>query len=141
MTWNYKDSEKAFWAFAPNLTFQTGILNPTRVTNTEIFSPPAKFDFPLTDYVDINVGEDYTGTMCCVVESTPFNKDIRYGKRISWIDQNNFIPLKVAYWDKDGKLWKTLHIEWQNKFGFWFWKKAEVENVQTDDKTFILLRM
>ena len=148
LTWNYKDSEKAFWAFAPNLTFQTTILNPTRVTNTDLFIPPAKFDFPLTDYVDTNVGEerhnlirseDYEGKMCFVVESTPTKKDMKYGKRISWIDQHSFIPLKVDYWDKRVRLWKTLHIKWQKKFGFWFWKKAEVENVQTDDKTFIII--
>ncbi len=148
LTWNYKDGEKAFWAFAPYLTHETKILSPTRVTNTDFLIPPAEFDFPLKDYVDINVGEerhnlirseDYEGTMCFVVESTPTKKDMKYGKRISWIDQHSFIPLKVDYWDKGERLWKTLNIEWQQIFGFWFWKKGVVENVQTDDKTFIII--
>ena len=30
-----------------------------------------------------------------------------------------------------------MHIEWQNKFGFWFWKKAVIENVQIGYKTFV----
>ena len=46
LTWNYKDKEKAFWAFAPNLTFQTGILSPTSVTNTDIFTPPLNMIYP-----------------------------------------------------------------------------------------------
>jgi hypothetical protein len=47
--------------------------------------------------------------------------------------------LKTEYYDKGGALWKTLNIEWQNKFGFWFWKKAVVENVQTGYKTRITI--
>ena len=148
LTWNYKSSKRAFWGFAPHGTFTTTILTPTRLKNTERLRPFAKFDFPLIDYIDINVGEerhelirseDYEGKKCFVVESAPINKDIKYEKRISWIDQQNFTPLKIDYWDKEGQLWKTLHTEWQKKFGFWFWKKAVVENVQTDDKTFITI--
>jgi outer membrane protein assembly factor BamD (BamD/ComL family) len=148
LTWNYKDSKKAFWGLAPHGTFTTTILNPTRLKNTERLRPLAKFDFPPIHYIDINVGEerhdlirseDYEGKKCFVVESTPINKDMKYGKRISWIDQQNFTPFKIDYWDKEGQLWKTLHTEWQKKFGFWFWKKAVVENVQTDDKTFITI--
>jgi len=86
---------------------------------------------------DLMRSEDFEGKKCFVVESTPIKKDRKYGKRISWIDPLYFIPVKVEYWDKEGRLWKTLHTEWQKKFGFWFWQKAAVENVQTDDKTFI----
>ena len=146
LTWNYKEREKAFWALSPYGSFETTIPTPTRLTNTERITPPAEFDFPLTNYVDINVGEerhnllrreDCKGRKCFVVESTPLSRDIHYGKRISWIDQQNFTPLKVDYWDKDGRLWKTLDIEWYNTFGMFFWKKALVENVQTDERTFI----
>ncbi len=56
--------------------------------------PPAEFDFNLTDYVDINVGEErhkllrsegYEDNTCYVVESIPIKKDMSYGKRMSWI--------------------------------------------------------
>ena len=148
LTWNYKDREKAFWALAPFGSYKSLLHNSTRLIDTERLRPPAESDFSLIDYVDINVGEerhnllrreDFEGKKCFVVESTPLKKDRKYGKRISWIDQRSFIPLKVEYWDKGGRLWKTLNIEWQEKFGFWFWKKATVDNVQTDDKTFITI--
>ena len=141
LIWNYKDREKAFWY----RLLHTG---SARIANTERLRPPAEFDFNLTDYVDINVGEErhellrsegYEGKICYVVESIPVKKDIRYGKRTSWIDQRYFIPLKTEYFDKRGNPWKILHIEWQNKFGFWFWKKADAENVQTGNKTFITI--
>jgi hypothetical protein len=67
----------------------------------------------------------------------PSKKNTKYGKRISWIDRENWIPLKTEYFDEKGDLWKILHIEWQSKYGLWFWKKAKVENVQTGCKTFI----
>jgi len=141
LNWNYKNREKAFW-------YKSLHSNTARITDTESLRPPAESDFCLTDYLEIKVVEErhqllrsegYEGKTCYIVESTPLKKGIRYGKRISWIDQHYFIPLKIEYFDKRGELWKTLHIEWQNKFGFWFWKKAVVENVQTSNKTFITI--
>jgi len=141
LTWNYKNREKAFW-------YKSLHSGTARITNTERLRPPAESDFCFTDYLEIKVGEEkhellrsesYEDKTCYVVESAPLKKDVRYGKRVSWIDQHYFIPLKIKYFDKRGELWKTLHIEWQNKFGFWFWKKAAVENVQEDHKTFITI--
>ncbi len=139
LTWNYTDREPAFWGMAPHG-------NASRLTDTESTRPPAEADFSLIDYVDVKVrderhvllrSENYKGTTCFVVESTPRGKNIKYGKKQSWIDQVNFIPLQVHYWNREGTLWKTLHIEWQEKFGFWFWKSAVIENVLTGEKTFI----
>ena len=141
LIWNYKDREKAFWY----RTLHTGA---ARIADTERLRPPAEFDFNLTDYVDINVGEerhellrseDYEGNPCYVVESIPIKKDMSYGKRISWIDQRHFISLQTEYFDKQGNPWKILRVDWQNQFGFWFWKKAVAENVQTGNKTFITI--
>jgi hypothetical protein len=144
LTWNYLDREPAFWGMAPRGELATA----PRLTDTEHIRPPAEADFSLVDYVDIKVREerhtllrsaDYKGKKCLVVESTPISKSIKYGKKLSWIDQANFIPLQVDYWDREGTLWKTLHIEWQDKFGFWFWESAVLENVQTGEKTFITI--
>jgi hypothetical protein len=139
LVWNYKSREKAFW----HKSFYT---DPARVTDAERFRPPAESDFNVNDYVDIAVAkerharlhdEEWGGRPCFVIESTPFDNQMKYGKRVSRIDQVRFLPEKVEYWDKGGKLWKVLTIEWQNNFGFWFWKKATVENLQTAEKTLI----
>ena len=141
LIWNYKNREKAFW----HQSFHRG---PERISDAERFRPPAEADFNLSDYIDINISkekhdllksEEWAGRQCFVVESTPMDNEIKYGRRMNWIDQSNFIPVKVEYWDKGGKLWKVLNIEWQNNFGFWFWKKATAENMQTAEKTFITI--
>lgn len=139
LIWNFKNREKAFW-------YKSFHSDSTRIVDTESIRPPAEFDFSLEDYIEIKVSEErhellrseaYGDGMCYVVESTPIQKDIRYGKRMSWIACNSFIPLKIEYWDREGKSWKIAEVEWQNVFGFWFWKSAVITNIQTGAQTFI----
>ena len=142
VAWNYKGRPKTFWYYMDNMTVGQ------RTTNVEFLRPPAESDFSVMDYIDVNLQEEshkllrsemYKDSMCHVVESTPLNKDIKYVKRISWIDQKNLIPLKIDYFDRSGRPWKTLSTTWQHITGVWFWKKAEVENAQNDYKTFIII--
>jgi hypothetical protein len=139
LIWNYKDRVSALW----HRPFRG---NAQRITSVDRYTPPAETDFYLKDYLEIKVGEEKHTLLkneqcgektCYVVESTPLKKNIKYGKRITWVDQRYFMPLKIDYFDKTDALWKTLTIKWQNKFGFWFWRKATVENVQNDSKTLI----
>ncbi len=56
--------------------------------------------------------EAVDGTPCTVVESTPLAAqtliESGYSKRISWIAQHSFVPLKVDYFDPAGAPLKTL---------------------------------
>ena len=143
LTWNYKDNKRSFWT----LRFQSKAPKAKRDNNPELLRPPAEGDFSLADYYDINLGEEkhellrsemHEDAKCFVVESTPITT-LKYGKRITWIDQQNFIPLKIEYYDKRGVPWKTLHITWQKKHDLWFWKKGEATNLQEEYKTFITI--
>ena len=142
LTWNYKEGKREHWF----LRMKQSRRRAKRTTTPELLKPPAESDFSLADYIDINVDEEahqllgskeYEGNTCFLVESVPTTKKLLHGKRICWIDQQRFIPLKIEYYDKQGNLWKILHIEWQDKDGVWFWKKAEVTNKSADHKTFI----
>ena len=142
VVWDYKDRQKTFWYHVDSMPVAE------RTIHVEFLRPPAESDFSIMDYVDINPEEEthkflksekYEDTACYVVESSPLNKDTTYGKRVSWIDQDTLIPLKIDYFDRSGMIWKSLSITWQNKAGLWFWKKAEAANVQNDYKTFIII--
>ena len=142
LIWNYRDRERALWYYV------LGMSAAQRTTNLELLRSLAETDFDLADYYDINLGEEKYELLrsevcedveCYVVESTPIKKQLPFGKRIIWIDQQNLIPLKVEYYDKTGALWKLLTITWKNRNGVWFWKKAVVENMQNDNKTFIAI--
>ena len=141
LIWNYKDREKAFW-------YKLLHSAPGRIADTESLRPPAESDFSLIDYLDVNLSEekhlllrreDYEGKMCFVVESVPIRIDMKYGKRLSWIEENFFIPLKIEYRDKEGKPWKIMRAEWQQLFGLWFWKKVVVDNIHSAEKTTITI--
>ena len=144
LTWDYTDNQRLFWT----LRFRRKPRKAERDIAPELLRPPAEADFSLADYYDINVGEEkhellrsemLEDTKCFVVESTPIKTNRKYGKRIIWIDQQNFIPLKIEYYDKRGVPWKNLLITWQKKYGLWFWRKAEATNLQEEYKTYITI--
>lgn len=139
LTWNYTNRGKSFW-YGQDQGFYG------RIANSESYRPPAESDFSLTDYCEIKVQEEkhvllrseiYEDSDCYVVESRPLKTDLIFGKRIRWIVPGHWMPLKTEYYDKKGLLWKILRIEWQSKAGFWFWKKALIDNVQSGYRTAI----
>lgn len=142
LTWNHTDGIRTNWYFLPRF------LEAKKMIDLERIRSKAEVDFSLAEYIDINLDEErhqlvrsetLKGKMCYVVESIPSKGEIKYGKRIRWIDRENWIPHKIEYIDKKGALWKVLDISWQNVSGVWFWEKAVVENVQSDSKTFITI--
>ena len=144
LTWDYRNNQRLFWT----LRFRRKVRKAERDIAPELLRPPAEADFSLADYYDINVGEEkhqllrsemLEDTECFVVESTPITTNRKYGKRIIWVDQQNFIPLKIEYFDTKDVPWKNLAITWQEKYGLWFWRKAEVTNLQQEYKTFITI--
>jgi outer membrane lipoprotein-sorting protein len=56
--------------------------------------------------------EDVGGVKCFVVESTPAKGgDSTYAKIEQWIRQDNYLPLRIRYYDKSGQLMKTLYTK------------------------------
>ena len=120
-----------------------------RPTDIDTFRPPAERDFPLPEFTGTPVGQErhqYAGTALCgsaqcfMVHSTPESAAAaQYSKKISFIDQQSLLPVKIEYFDKSGALWKTAHIDWQETGGVWCWKRAVVENAQSGDVTTIVI--
>jgi hypothetical protein len=54
--------------------------------------------------------EDLGGVKTFLIESTPA-KGNSYSKVETWVRQDNFLPLRVRYYDKDGQLLKTLYTK------------------------------
>lgn len=142
LTWTYTNGKRDYWYFL------FGFRDARRTFSLERSKSQAEVDFPLENYVDIPLNtesyrhlrsEEFEDTTCFLIEGTPLREEAPYGKRVSYIDQQNLIPLKVNYFDKKGALWKVLRITWQNISGVWFWKKAVVENVQEEYSTYIII--
>ncbi len=81
------------------------------------------------------------GRPCYLVQSVP--KDLgagQYSRRISWIDKERMIPLKMEMYDKEGKLIKIMRMVNIKKIqGIWTPLITSMENVQTRHKTVITI--
>ncbi len=81
---------------------------------------------------------------CYVVEAIPNNKNERkksaYGKRIFWISKDHFVLVQVHFFDKKGKLFKTLNareireIDNTNKWRAWH---IEMINLNSGHRTIL----
>jgi len=138
MAWHYNNGKIARWE-------KYRRKDPVRIRSNKIWTPPQETYFC---YNDIEIGisdekhkflmiEALENEKYYVVKSVPIKNNLKYSKRISWIDPLNLTTAKYEYYDKNNVLWQTIKVEWQNKFDVWFWKKAEIVNVRTGNKTLI----
>jgi Outer membrane lipoprotein-sorting protein len=82
---------------------------------------------------------------CYVVESAPANDTVKtdsgYSKKITWIRTDNFVELKVEYYDLTGRLLKTQrtgkHQLVEPDKGRWFVMYREMTNHQSGHRTTI----
>lgn len=81
------------------------------------------------------------GRACYVVESIPRNgTKSQYSKRISFVDKERMIPLKMELFDKEGKLLKIMVMgDIKNIQGHWTPLSTSMENVQEKHKTIITI--
>jgi hypothetical protein len=138
MSWHYNNGQITRWE-----RYRTR--DPRRVRSTKVWKPPQENYFC---YNDIEVGipeekhkflniEEHGNNKFIVVKSVPIKQNLKYSKRLTRINAINLTPVRYEYYDKKEDLWQTIDVEWQNKFGILFWKKAEVINVRTGNKTII----
>ena len=55
--------------------------------------------------------QELDGKLCWVIESIPKpDSDSEYGKLTTWVDKTEFIPHKVDFYDKKGRLYKVMKV-------------------------------
>ena len=81
------------------------------------------------------------GQACYVVESIPKDASYMYSKTITWVMKDSFLGLKREFYDRDGKLLKTLQIkEFDQVDDFWTILETEMHNVQRSHRTVMSLK-
>ena len=142
LVWYYtkEDKPSTVWVYLP---FMRRIVRGGGVKRSR--GAPGN-DFEPEDYGLRNLDKDthrflkedfIENKKCYVVESIPKEKEYLYNKKIVWIEIERWLPIKTDFYDRKGELLKTLKIDWQQAYGFWNWKRAEMLNVQKDRKTII----
>lgn len=92
----------------------------------------------LTRQADATVGS----TPTYVIEATPKDgSDSQYGKTITWIHKDAFVPLKVEFFDKAQKPLKTLLVRrLEKKDGKWVAMETVIKNSQEGTETLMVVQ-
>ena len=84
--------------------------------------------------------EKVNGKKCYVLESTPTEDDIDYSKMKMWVRKNDYMPLKMEFYDQDKKLLKVMtNKNITNIDGHITPKKITMKNQQKGTKTILNL--
>lgn len=82
------------------------------------------------------------GVDCHVIESIPKKGGAEvypYGKVVRWVSKDNFLPLRIDYYDEYNKLQKQQFTKWKKMNDAWVWEEVVGTNVQTGNKTLLTI--
>ncbi len=144
LSWEYDSRKKEDdnWLYLPAMKKTRRISGSTSKSGSFMGT-----DFTYDDMGGRNIDEDnykilkeekLQGFDCWVIESVPVNSKEIYSKKISWIRKDNFIAIKVDFYNRMQIHFKTLAVSNIEKInGFWTAKKMEMKNLQRNHKTII----
>jgi len=86
-------------------------------------------------YTFKKVGEEACGKLTCyVVDRFPKpGMDTSYSKTRLWIDEEHFRPMKADFYNKDGKMFKTMQAYDYSLYDNKFWKPGKVVMTNHED--------
>lgn len=75
---------------------------------------------------------------CFVSERYPEYENSGYSRQITWIDKDEYRPLKIEYYDRKNSLLKTLVFKGYKEYqGYWRADQFRMENHQNGKKTIL----
>ena len=138
MVYKYPDKDDDRWLFIPAINLVK------RIAANDKYSSFVGSDFTYEDVSGRKPEEDthtllrkekLNGRNCFVIESIPKSPS-EYTKRISWIDETNFLPLKEEFCDKQNELYRQLEAqEIKDVNGIPTVTKRVMKNVKTGHRT------
>ncbi len=147
LTWDYDQvgREDDRWLYLPAMKKTRRISGSSAKTDYFMGS-----DFTYDDMGSRNVDEDThkllgeeerNGHKCWKLESTPKDSHEIYSKRIAWVRQDCLIAEHVEYYDRAGKLHRTLEVsDIVQQGNYWVARKMHMTNVQTGHQTLIEMK-
>ena len=144
LSWEYDASNKEDdnWLYLPSMKKTRRISGSTSKSGSFMGT-----DFTYDDMGGRNIDEDnykllreekLDGYDCWVIESVPVNTKEVFSKKISWIRKDNFIAIKIDFYDRMKTNYKALTVSNIEKInGFWTAKKMEMRDLQRNHKTII----
>ena len=84
--------------------------------------------------------EAIDGNDCFVIENVPAYADSAYSKQVEWVDKQIYHPRRLDYYDRQGRLLKTMTFSGYQQYLGKHWRPTEqvMENHQTGTTTALL---
>ena len=110
MIWKYPGQQDNRWIYVPAVDLIR------RIAAEDKYSSFVGSDFSYEDVSGRDLADDthrllgeepLDGRETFVIESTPL-ASAAFSKRVSWIDKENFLPLKIEYYDTQNQLQRTF---------------------------------
>lgn len=138
LIWSHRSGGNDQWLFLPKIKTAKRIESKAktqRFMNTE-FSYEDLESFNQSDeQYFLHDEEDLNNQHCYIVEVIGHTQT-QYKRRLVWIDSENWLLLRVEFYDKRNKLFKVLTIsEYQNFENYSFSTKLTMKNIQTGSQT------
>ena len=144
LVWEHKDTDNDQFIYLPALK------KIRRIASSQKNQSFMGSDFSYADMENQDIDDaahkmlpqqDLNGKPCWVIESIPKpDSDSEYGKMITWVTKKDLIPEKVDFYDKKGKLLKTMLVLRSGPVGEVILPlHFTMANVQKNHKTEIIL--
>lgn len=143
MVYKYPDKDDDRWLFIPAIDLVK------RIAANDKFSSFVGSDFTYEDVSGRKPEEDthnflrkeaLNGRNCFVIESMPKGK-AEYTKRISWIDENNFLPLEEEFYDRQNEIYRQFEAqEVKDINGIMTITKRIMKNLKTGHRTEVVFQ-
>lgn len=93
----------------------------------------ARFDYRWLRDEPCTLGE------CFVLERRPKYRDSGYSREVLWLDKDSYRTVRTEYYDRDGKLEKTLSLDDYRQYldRFWRAQRLTMVNHQTGKRTLL----
>ena len=80
------------------------------------------------------------GADCFVVENVPAYADSAYSKQVEWVDKQIYHPRRLDYYDRQGRLLKTMTFSGYKQYLGKHWRPSEqlMQNHQTGKSTRVI---
>ena len=143
LVWENADRDDDQFLYLPALK-----QDPRRIASSEKSSRFMGTEFTYEDMENRKVekdthtylnDEEVDGHLCHVVESVPKEgEESQYGKFISWVRPDIWIPIRIEFYDENMELLKILTVsEIEQIDGIWTTIESTMDNVQEGRKTIL----
>jgi len=142
LTWSYEDIERDddMWVFLPAESLVRRISGGGK-KGSFMRSDFANEDIEKREVDDdehkLLRSEEFSGVDCYVVERvSKKQKDTNYSKRVVWVRKDTWLPMKVEYYNKRSKHFKTaIYGGFKEIKGIWTVTKIMAETPRKESKT------